>query len=396
MKRVLHLIVGLGSGGAEAMLAKLVSRLDRGRFESLVVSMTDRGVFGDVIEQEGTEIVTLGIRRGVPDPRAFFRFRDVLRARRPHIIQSWMYHADVLAALAGRRAKIPVLWNVRCSNVQMSDYSMRSAMTVRIAARLSRWPAGVVVNSMAGRRYHEEIGFRPRSWHFIPNGFDVARFRPDAEARRQVREEIGVKDDTPLVGAVARFDPMKDYATLFAAASEIVRRRGDVEFLLTGPDVDESNPVLRELSARPELQGRVHMLAWREDVERIMAALDVFVLSSAYGEGFPNVLGEAMACGAICVSTDVGDAAAVVSDFGVIVPPRDPLALANGVDTVLGMPAERRLELSRGAHERIRREFSIEAVVGQYERLYDSVRLTGWSDAASPECGSAAHLAKPR
>ncbi len=287
LKRVLHLIVGLGSGGAEAMLTKLVSRLDRDRFESVVVSMTDRGVFGDVIEREGTEIVTLGIRRGVPDPRAFFRFHGVLRAWRPHIIQSWMYHADVLAALAGRRAKIPVLWNVRCSNVQMSDYSMRSAMTVRVAVRLSHWPAGVVVNSMAGRRYHEEIGYRPRSWHFIPNGFDVARFRPDAEARRQVREEIGVKGDTPLVGAVARFDPMKDYVTLFAAASEIVRRRGEVELLLTGPDVDESNPVLRELSARPELQGRVHMLAYRGDVERIMAALDVLVLSS-YSEGFPN------------------------------------------------------------------------------------------------------------
>ena len=393
LKRILHVIVGLGSGGAEAMLTKLVARLDRDRFEPVVVSMTDRGVFGDAIEAEGTEILTLGIRRGVPDPRILSRFLGVLRATRPDLIQSWMYHGDVLAALAGRMVKIPVLWNVRCSNVKMSDYSRISAMTIRAAARLSRWPVGIIVNSVAGQRYHEMIGYRPRAWHFIPNGFDVARFRPDPDARREIRTEIGIAADTPLVGVVARFDPMKDYGTLFAAASEIARRR-NAEFLLVGSDVTGSNPALREFTETSELRGRVHMLAYRKDVERIMAALDVLVLSSAYGEGFPNVLGEAMACGVVCVATDVGDAAAVIDDCGITVPPRDPMALADAVTSVLDMSEERRQNLSRRARRRIEHDFSIDAVVRQYEDVYDSVPLAGWQDTTSLQCGNLTRSAK--
>jgi glycosyltransferase involved in cell wall biosynthesis len=376
MIRVLHVITGLGVGGAEAMLAKLVARMDRTRFESMVVSITDRGVLGDTIEQGGTPVAVLGMPRGVPDPRGFFRLRTLVRKWRPDIIQSWMYHADVLTALTCRSSHIPFLWNIRCSEVDMRDYSVLAALTLRVAARLSRWAKGIVVNSIAGRDYHQCIGFDARAWHFIPNGFDLQRFHPDAAARAALRDSVGVADDVWLVGIVARFDPMKDHATFFAAASAVAERTG-AHFVLAGDELTAPNEALRRLYARPELEGRVHLLGYRQDVEHVMAALDLFVLSSAYGEGFPNVLGEALACGVVCVTTDVGDAGAVVGDCGIVVPPRDPAALAEGIVKMLSLSAHERAELSRRSRDRMAREFSIDAVVARYEELYESVARRG-------------------
>jgi glycosyltransferase involved in cell wall biosynthesis len=372
MIRVLHVIVALSSGGAQAMLAKLVGRLDRARFEPTVVSLTDRGTLGDIIEQTETELITLGMRRGFPDPRALFRFRSLVRERRPDIIQSWMYHADVLTALTCRGTGIPFLWNIRCSAVQMGNYSTLSALTMRLAARLSHWPLGIVVNSIAGRDHHQRIGYRPRAWYFIPNGFDLTRFRPSADARREIRAEAGIDDQRPLIGLFARFDPMKDHAGFFEAAAIVARRTG-AHFLLAGEGVAESNAALCRLIADPDLQGRVHLLGYRRDIDRMMAALDVHVLSSAYGEGFPNVLGEAMACGVICVTTDVGDAAAIVGDCGFVVPPRDAAALADAITAAVSMPSCERLALERKGRQRIEEHFSVDAVVRQYEDLYEAV-----------------------
>jgi glycosyltransferase involved in cell wall biosynthesis len=372
MIRVLHVIVALTAGGAEAMLAKLVGRMDRTRFESTVVSMTDRGPLGDIIEQTGTELIALGMRRGFPDPRGFIRFRSLVRGRKPDLIQSWMYHADVLTALTCRGTGTPFLWNVRCSDMNMSDYSALSALTIRAAAHLSPWPAGIVVNSIAGREYHQRIGYQPRAWYFIPNGFDLTRFRPNAEARREIRAEAGIHEQTPLVGLISRFDPMKDHAGFFEAAAMVARRTG-AHFLLAGAGVEESNAALCRLFANPDLQGRVHLLGYRGDVDRMMAALDVNVLSSAYGEGFPNVIGEAMASGTICVTTDAGDAGMIVGDCGFVVPPREPAALADAITAAIRLPSGERLALERRSRQRIEEHFSVDAVVRQYQDLYEAI-----------------------
>jgi glycosyltransferase involved in cell wall biosynthesis len=287
-----------------------------------------------------------------------------------------MYHTDVLAALACRGTGIPFVYNIRCSDVQMHDYSVMSALTVRFAARLSQWPVGVVVNSIAGRSHHQRIGYRPRAWHFIPNGFDLARFRPNADARREIRAEAGIDEQTPVVGMMARFDPMKDHSNFFEAAAIVARRTG-AHFLLAGADVTASNARLRGLFGHRDLEGRVHLLGYRRDVDRMLAALDVHVFSSAYGEGFPNVIGEAMACGVVCVATDAGDAAMIVGDCGLIVPRRDAPALADAITTALSMPLEERLDLGRKARRRIEEHFSIDAVVRQYENLYEAVAEGG-------------------
>ena len=369
MKSVVHLITALTPGGAESMLARLVSAVDRSRLQQTVVSLTDRGVWADEIERSGTEVVTLGIRRGMPDPRAILRFRSLLRSRRPDLVQSWLYHADIVAALAGRTAGIPVLWNIRCSRTNMGDYSRLSDVVRRLAARLSAWPAGVVVNSTAGREYHERIGYHPRAWHLIPNGFDLERFRPDPAARLAFRRSIEVDEDTPLVGMLARYDPMKDHQTFLAAMADVAQR-SNVHVVLAGDHVEHSNEALQRMSSSPSLRGRVHLLGLRSDVPAIMAALDVLVLASAYGEGFPNVLGEAMASGAVCVTTDTGDAAAIVGAQGFVVPVRDSAALAHAIFRAITLRPDVRLALKEGARQRIEKSYSLHAIASRYEELY--------------------------
>jgi glycosyltransferase involved in cell wall biosynthesis len=371
MKRILHLIVGLGPGGAEAMLTNLVTTIDASRFESIVVSLTDRGVRAETIERHGVRVVTIGMQRGVGVVRGLVRLRRVLRDCRPDLVQSWMYHSDVLAVVASTGMKIPILWNVRCSNMNEQQASFRARAVARAAAFLSRRPAGAIVNSIAGRDYHKRLGFHVREWYFIANGVDTQRFRPDAQARKMIRAELGLDDDTLLVGMLARFDVMKDHVTFFAAASETARRTS-AHFLVAGAGTESTNERIVALAATPELKGRLHFLGYRSDNDRIMAALDVHVLSSV-GEGFPNVLAEAMACGALAISTDVGDARIIAGDAGLIVPVGDSGEMARAMQRLLLLPPDARVELSARGRERIVQHFALAQAVAHYESVYHSI-----------------------
>src|SRR5271155_3431460 len=169
MPRILHLITGLQTGGAEGMLARLVTRTERTRFPSVVVSMTDTGTIGPMIAAAGIPVEALGIRPGAIDPRGLTRFISLLRRYRPDIVQTWLYHADLLGLIAGQLGYAPRLaWNIRCSDM------VGPGVLRAILGRFSSRPATVIVNSQAGRRFHERIGYHPRRWEYIPNGYDTA------------------------------------------------------------------------------------------------------------------------------------------------------------------------------------------------------------------------------
>jgi glycosyltransferase involved in cell wall biosynthesis len=235
-------------------------------------------------------------------------------------------------------------------------------------ALASRYPAAVIYNSQAGQRAHERLGYAPRRWAVIPNGFDTDVFRPCAPARGSLRLELGLPDEVQLVGLLARFHPMKDHATFLQAAKIVTAAKPDVHFVAAGAGVDAA-PALNNLVDALTLRGRVHLLQARRDAPRFLAALDVAV-SSSYGEAFPNVVGEAMACGTPCVVTDVGDSAQIVGDAGVVVPPRDSVAVAAGILRILDADRVARDALGRAARERIISEFSLGRAAARYEKLY--------------------------
>lgn len=370
--RVAHLITGLGSGGAEAMLCKLCLHMDRSRFENRVYALTEGGLVAEQLRAAGIPVVSLGSRRGTVDPRAIWRLWRALRAYRPDLLQTWLYHADLLGTLVAPLAGIPHLaWNIRCSDMDFSHYSRLTRLVVSLCAILSHRPDRVVVNSEHGRRVHEmRLGYHPRRWDVIPNGFDLEHFRPAPEMRARLRRELGVPENCLLAGLVARFDPMKDHRGFLQAARSVADGVDDVHFVLVGRDVTPGNVLLASWIREFHLESRVHCLGERADLNQLMPALDIAVLASAFGEGFPNVLGEAMACGVPCVTTDVGDAAILVGGNGRVVPPRAPSALSSAMSELLHLSAQKRGELGAAARERISAQYGIEAVVERYGKLY--------------------------
>ena len=369
-----HLITGLGWGGAESMLCKLLSRIDRTRFSCSVISMVDGGGVAGLIESLDIPVKSLGLRRGEPNPLGLFRLMRLLRQERPCILQSWLYHADLAGILAGRICRVPAIaWNIRCSNLDRSHTPWLSRAVVRVLSRLSRAPEVVVVNSEVGKTFHASMGYRPRRWHLIPNGFDVKHFRPDPDARASVRQELGFAPDSRLVGLVARFHPMKDHQTFLRAAALLHERKSRANFVLVGRNVDYRNDTLVRMVRALGLTDSVRLLGERSDIQRIMAALDLFSLPSAFGEGWPNVIGEAMASGVPCVVTDVGDAAQIVGETGRVVPPRSPEVLAAAWHEILSLGADERARLSAAARARIEAHFSLPEIVAQYENLYEEL-----------------------
>jgi glycosyltransferase involved in cell wall biosynthesis len=375
---VLHLITDLDVGGAELMLARLAGAADRRRFRMSVVSLIKPGSVADELAAKGVSVQHLGLRRGAPDPRAILSLARLLRRERPDVLQTWLYHADLLGLIAGRMAGVPrILWNLRCSDMDLRRYSWTSAATVRLLARLSRLPDAVLVNSRAGRRAHERMGYRPRRWELVANGIDVERFRPDSDARAKLRAELRFAADDFVICLPARLDPMKDHATFFAAAQRFAREEPRARFVLVGRGVSEAGR--RQRADLGELSGAaVRLLGERHDMPAVFAAADIVTLSSAFGEGFPNVVAEAMACGIPVVSTDVGDAAEIIGETGLVVPPRDPAAMAAAWKRLLFVGPDARAQMSKAARERIVGHYGLAAMVARYEAIYDSVvRATG-------------------
>lgn len=371
MIRVVHVVTGLDTGGAETMLYKLLSVMNKTNFHSTVVSLTDYGELGRKIRELGIDVTALGMRRGIPSVIALTRLEQLIRRQNPSIVQTWMYHADLMGGIAARMAgRSPVIWNIRHSNLDPDLNKRTTLWTVGLCSLLSRHvPARIVCNSEAAREIHERKGFRKAKFVVIPNGFDVGSFRPDRDFRDEVHTELGLVGVSLLVGLVARFDPQKDHRNFIGAASMLSRRHRGVHYLLCGDNVTWGNDLLAGWIRDSGVGDRFHLLGKRSDMPRITASLDVAV-SSSRGEGFSNVIGEAMSCAVPCVATSVGDSVWILADTGIVVPPRDPQALATALEKMIEAGEAGRQEMGRRARQRVIENFSLEAVVRKYEDLY--------------------------
>jgi glycosyltransferase involved in cell wall biosynthesis len=353
------------------MLYKLLSAANRNALNYEVVSLETAGTMGTKISGLGVPVISLGMQKGRFEPKRFLQFVAWLRRSRFHVLQTWMYHADLVGGIAARFAgRLPVVWSIRQSNLDPMHNKRSTLWIVKACASLSRWlPERIVCCSEVARKVHQEIGYAGAKMVVIPNGFDAKSFHPDMDARTAVRRELAVPESALLVGHVARFDSQKDHQTFVRSAGLLDGERREVHFLMCGEAIDETNRVLAEWIAAEGIGPRCHLLGPREDVARIHAALDIEVCSSV-GEGFSNAVGEAMACGVPCVSTDVGDAKTIVGDTGRVVPIGDPAALARACAELIAIGPEGRAHLGQAARERIRERFSLDSVVARYESLY--------------------------
>lgn len=380
--KVLHIITGLSIGGAETMLVKVLSALPRAEVESSVIALGARGPMADRVEALGIPLACLGATRALGGllsaPGSLLRLAGLMRKAEPDVVQTWMYHANLFGGLAARLAgHPPVVWGLRQSDLDPARTKATTRLIARLGAALSRrLPSRILACAEAVRRVHAAMGYDDRRMTTIPNGFDTDAFRPDGDARARVRREFAVADEAALVGLPARFDPQKDHATFLAAAAQVHATHPDAVFVLCGEGTTAANPKLEPLLKASRLPpAAMRLLGERRDMPAVMAALDVVVSSSAFGEGFPNVLGEGMAAGAIPVATDSGDSRAIVDGVGFVVAPRDAAALARAIAAALDLaPAERARRVA-AARERVTREYALPNIARRYLELWrDTVR----------------------
>lgn len=382
MIRVLFLARSLEVGGAERQLIELARALDKERFIVYVATFYDGGALrGELERVPGVMVRSLGKHDRWDLLPFLWRLLRTAREVRPEVVYGYMDVANALALLAGWYARARVVWAVRSSNVDFGRYDWAARWTYRAAAGLSRFADLIVVNSWAGREHHVAQGFQPSRMAVVPNGIDTEMFRPDEAARRRVRSEWGVAAEELLVGHVGRLDPMKDHPVLLGAASRVVAQHPGVRFVCVG---NGPEPYRRELAALARELGMEARLVWageRGDMPAVYSALDLLV-SSSCGEGFPNVVGEAMACGVPCVVTDVGDSARIVGDTGIVVPPGEPGALATGM--LQALERCRDAGLRQQARECIVQEFGLERLVGRTEELLQGLLAGRGEEVGGP------------
>lgn len=357
---VLHIITGLGIGGAETMLAQLAPALARRGLPQIVVSLTGDGPRSEPLLAAGVPIVCLNLRRPAALMSAVWHLPTLVQRHRPRAIQGWLYHGDLAATYAhrmspGRRDRL-LLWSVRCSDMDLA----RHGRVIGLCARVSHIPDIVTVNSQTGASHHAAVGYRPRRLEIVDNGFDTDRFRPDPARRRQVRAALGLASEQVVAINVARVDPMKDHAGLLTA----VKGLDGLTVILVGRGTET-------LDCPPNVMA----LGARTDVPDLLAAADIVVSSSAFGEGFCNAVAEGMSAGLAPVVTDVGDARRIVGETGCIVPPSDPAALRDALSAMVGQAAGQPASFAArqsAARDRIMGLFTLDRAVERFAALYDT------------------------
>jgi glycosyltransferase involved in cell wall biosynthesis len=357
--RVCHIITGLATGGAERMLVRLLST---GPKDHIVFSLRRDGPQGDALRALGVAVVCVGL-----NPWRLFRS---VCGQQPTLVVGWMYHGNLAATLAGWVCRVPVVWNVRHSVTDFRQEKPALRWAIRVGALLSRSPRAIVYNSRVAASQHGALGYSTEHVLVLPNGVDTAVFAPSASARPALCDELGLPTGSFLVGNVARYHPMKNHTGFLRAAALVLADVPSAHFIMVGPGVDKNNANLVALVGQLGLVGKVHLLGERPDIHSLLAGLDVFVLSSSWGEGFPNVVVEAMACGVPVVTTDVGDAGAVVGQTGRVVTPADAQLLARAVLSLHALGGPGLQVLGKAARQRVLEVFDIGAVARLYKATW--------------------------
>jgi len=373
---VVHIITGLPVGGAQTMLSEIARRQQQSGDRLLVISLTELGAVGEQLRQAGVQVRALGMNRSLPSPFDLFRLARLIKDFAPDVVQTWMYHADLIGGLAARLAGVrAVVWNIRHSDLRPGVDKRATIWTARLCGFLSRWlPSLILCNSHHAAGLHEKLGYQRRRIEVVPNGIDVEKFRPQSDAGASVRSELGISDKARLVGLVARFDPQKDHRRFIAAAGIVARQHADVHFLLCGSGIDAHNQDLARWINESPVADHFHLLGVRDDVPRLTAALDLSISSSAHGEGFSNIIAEAMACAVPCVVTKIGDSALIVGDTGWSVPAENEDALADAISVALAEPRDAHGLRGEQARSRIIDNFSIDEIFAKYRAVYQRLQ----------------------
>ena len=363
--KIAHLITGLGMGGAERQLKALVTDGEKSSLSHIVISLKDEGVIGKQLAcQPGVYLYCLNLHKSIT---GFWQLYKILRREKPDVLQTWLYHADFIGLIMGKLARVPrIVWNIRCSNMDLSQYSRRTAFIVKILKFLSRFPDAIITNSRAGQAVHTNLGYRPNRWIQIPNGIDTDFFQPNKAVGQKLRRSLDIPEDALVVGMLSRIDPMKDYLTFLKAVKDLSKTHENLYCIVAGKGTKSAS--------WPIVPPRLLRLGVWENAPEFLNSLDIMVLSSAFGEGFPNVVGEAMACEIPTIVTDVGDAGVLVQTATQIIPPQDVDKLIVALKGLLALSSQERKTIGLKSRARILSSYSLSIMRQRYASFYKSLR----------------------
>lgn len=373
--KVLHVTTSLENGGAEALLLTLI-RGDTSR-EHTVISLFRDGFYGPVLREEGVTVHSLDMPRGRLTVSGVAKLFKLIRGTNSDVIQCWMYHANFLTGIIGRLAgKNNIVWGLHNTAMGGSGVSKSTLLINKLCAFMSGLiPAHVVHSSRSGAKEHVELGYNKDKMSVIPGGYNLDRFKPNETLYKQMRTDMGVEESTFLIGMFARWHPQKDHENLIKAIALLPQ--GTLESVvvaLFGNGMDHDNQELVNLLEQYNVKENFMLLGPVSNPADYMNAIDSHVLSSAYGESFPNVVNESMACGVPCIVTDVADSSLIVGDVGTVVEPKAPEALSAAIATYIEESGTQAwLDRKRASRDRIVSNFSVASLVEQYGKLWNSV-----------------------
>lgn len=356
------------------MLFKLVSSIDRQKYEPIVISLMDVGDIGIKIQSQSVPVFSIGARRGSFSLPRFVKLIRLVRHLRPDIVHTWMYHADLLGGLAAKLSGCNnIIWGIRHSDLSLKHNKLSTILVAKACSLLSPWlPSLIVSCSSIAKDVHVLFGYDKNKIVVIPNGFAVDRFTPSDEHYSSVRRELCLSPDALLVGLVARYDPLKNHFGFIEAASTVAATIPSLHFVFVGAGAGPDNADLQHKISSTNLESRFHLLGYRSDIPRLMSSFDVLA-SPSIGEAFSNSIGEAMASGVVCVVTNVGDSGHIVGDAGFVVDDLNMSRFAQAMLRALELNHFSRRTMSIKARKRILNLFELTRVVAQFEAVYSSL-----------------------
>ncbi len=366
MTKIVHIITSLSSGGAQNMLYKLLKHSNTKEYYHEVISLMDKGIYGDKIEELGIKVHCLNLnRKNIVS--------SLLRARQVvdefDIVDTWLYHADLFGFIVAKiMSQKKLVWNIRHSNLDKNANKSRTLRIVRLNACLSRHVDVITFNSHRAEENHLQIGYRGKRTSVIPNGFELDRFRFSPSERNSIRNELGLTEEKVII-TVGRWDIQKDYYTLMAALNILQKKYHGFKMVMVGQNLDSENMELVDLINKYDLESKVLLLGRRNDVPALLSAADIYV-SSSLGESFSNSIGEAMACELPCVVTNVGDSKLIVGETGVVVQAQDCEALAAGL---LNGVSKKGGERCSSARKRVVSNYDITSVAQKFQEVWGSL-----------------------
>ena len=368
--RILHIITSLGDGGAEKTLYKICKYNTSN--EHVVICLAGPGKYFPLLKKLGVDTYCLSINIFTIFIK-FFSLLKILKSYKPDIVQTWLIHADFIGGVAAKLCGVKnIIWNIRYTDLKFGKSKLTSIIIVKILSYISFLiPISIILNSKKAKKIYANKGFDKRKFVFISNGYDLSILKPDRLQREIFRKKLKIKKNVILIGNIARYDPKKDHANLIRAISLLKLKNHNFLFILVGRKVSKHNKELNSLIKKFQLSDKVKLIGQSKNIVQILNGIDIYVQSSSFGEGFPNVIAEAMSCGIPCVVTDVGDSSYIVGKTGYSIPPCDPKILAKTIEKAINQIGTKQWNKKKyESRLRIKNNFNIKKMINNYNNLW--------------------------